>query len=290
MEYQCRSPRGLRNQGWKDSWDAIRFLDGRLAEPPVALAEVQAYVFAAKLAMARVWERTQPGRAEELRREAETLRKAFEEAFWLPERESYAMALDRDKRPVDGRGSHLGHCLWAGIVNPERARSAISHLLSADSFSGFGVRTLARSNGGFNPMGYHTGSVWPHDNAILVAGLVRYGLAGAATKVAEALVSASRTTPGGSLPELFSGFDREEMDVAVPYPASCVPQAWAAGSVFLILDAFMRWDWAAGGGPMANPSLPESFGTVVLEHVAIGGQTWRIEAHGDRVLKVERSE
>ncbi|MBM3267949.1 MAG: amylo-alpha-1,6-glucosidase [Candidatus Sericytochromatia bacterium] len=287
VEYRCRSPRGLRNQGWKDSWDAIRFRGGQLAEPPIALAEVQAYVYAAKAGMARTWETTRPAVAERLRREAGALRKAFEEKFWLPGEQTYAMALDGSKRPVDGLGSHVGHCLWSRIVAPERARSAGSRLLSPDLFSGFGVRTLARSNGGFNPLGYHTGSVWPHDNAILIAGLMRYGLVGEATRIAEALIQASRTIPGGSLPELFSGFDRTELDVVVAYPASCVPQAWAAGSVYLILDAFMRWDWEAGAASPATPLVPDSFGTVSLTGVTLGGRPWVVEARGQKLLRAE---
>ena len=176
VEYQRTSDRGLRNQGWKDSVDAVRFADGRLADPPIALAEVQGYTYGAYLARAFfAAEQGDAGRSAELRARAAALKADFNRDFWLEDKGWLAMGLDRDKRPIDALTSNMGHCLWTGILDADKADAVAEQLLGPDLFSGWGVRTLAASMVGYNPISYHCGSVWPHDNAIVAAGLMRYG-------------------------------------------------------------------------------------------------------------------
>ncbi|MFB8281477.1 amylo-alpha-1,6-glucosidase [Nocardia colli] len=247
VEYQCAADHGLANQGWKDSWDGVNFADGTLPEAPIALAEVQGYTYAAYLARATLAAGTgDHATAERWRAKAAQLKTAFNEAFWLPDRGWYAIGLDRDKRPIDALTSNIGHCLWAGIVDDDKAERVADHLLSPEMFSGWGIRTLATSMGAYNPVSYHNGSVWPHDNAICAAGLMRYGFTEHANQVVSAMLDAS-TRFGHRLPELFSGFDRAEFDVPVPYPTSCSPQAWAAAAPLLFLRTLLRLE----------PSVPE---------------------------------
>ncbi|HYM83817.1 MAG TPA: glycogen debranching N-terminal domain-containing protein [Candidatus Dormibacteraeota bacterium] len=240
VEYERRSPRGLHNQGWKDSGDSIRDRHGRQATGPIALAEVQGYVHAAKLAMAELAAvRGDPGLSARLRADAEALRERFEASFWVDDQQYYAMALDGDKRQVDGIGSNAGHCLWSGIVAPERAAAVVQRLLGAALFSGWGVRTYAAGQAGYNPIGYHTGSVWPHDTSIVAAGLKRYGFHDEANRLIGPMLEAASHFPDCRLPELFCGFTREGSEVPVPYPVACSPQAWAAGSPFLFLQTML---------------------------------------------------
>ncbi|NHC47189.1 amylo-alpha-1,6-glucosidase [Motilibacter aurantiacus] len=271
VEYARKTDRGLLNQGWKDSLDSIAFADGRLAEPPIALVEAQGYVYAAYLArahLARVFAST--GEEGSWRERAEELRRRFNERFWLPEHGHYALALDAEKRPVDSLASNQGHCLWTGIVTEDRARAVAAHLLSPAMFSGWGVRTLATSAATFNPVSYHNGSVWPHDNAVLVAGLVRYGLVPEAQRVASALVAASASF-GGRLPELFCGFDRGSVPRPVPYPTSCSPQAWSAATPISLLTSLLRIDVCLPHGrAAAHPVTPREWGRVRLAGVPLG--------------------
>ena len=187
-EYSAKTPSGLVNQGWKDSRDAINFADGTIAEPPIALAEVQAYAYAAYRARAAFARETSdaPG-ARHWAEAAARLKRAFNQAFWLPDKGWYAVALDRDKRPVDALTSNIGRCLWTGIADEDKAAAVADHLLSQDMFSGWGIRTLAESMAAYNPMSYHNGSVWPHDNALCAAGLMRYGFTAHAQRVAAKL-------------------------------------------------------------------------------------------------------
>ncbi|MGV3760184.1 MAG: glycogen debranching N-terminal domain-containing protein, partial [Actinomycetota bacterium] len=211
VEYERRNPRGLVNQGWKDSWDAVRHLDGELAEPPIALAEVQGYVYAAYIARAHfALEAGELDTYERYRDRAATLRARFNEDFWLEDRGWFAMALDRDKRPVEALASNIGHCLWTGIVDPDLAPLVAARLVGDDLFSGWGVRTLARSMPAFNPVSYHNGSVWPHDNAIAAAGLARYGFVDEVHRIISAQLDAA-ASHRGQLPELFAGFDRRRL-------------------------------------------------------------------------------
>jgi glycogen debranching enzyme len=284
VEYERRTPRGLANQGWKDSWDAVRFADGRLAEPPIALCEVQAYTYAAYIARAHfATEEGDEATAARYREKARDLRVRFNEDFWLDDVGAYALALDRDKRPVDALTSNMGHCLWAGIVDPERAPSVARHLLGPDLFSGWGIRTLARSMRAYNPVSYHNGSVWPHDNALCVAGLVRYGLVEEAHRVVEAQLDVAGQR-SGRLPELFAGFDRADVAVPAAYPTSCSPQAWAAASPLLWLRALLRLDpWAPRNQIVLEPQLPPSIRTLTVEGIRVRDHILRVLVDGDRV-------
>ncbi len=242
VEYKSRSERGIVNQGWKDSYDALAHRDGRLVQPPVALCEVQGYVFAAKRLAADFYERWgEPARAQQLRAEAEALRARFERDFWLEDEGYYAMALDADKQPVRSVGSNAGHLLWSGIVSPERAARVVQRLLADDLSSGWGIRTLSAREPTFNPMSYHNGSVWPHDNALIACGLRRYGYEDAVVTVASQVLEAGVRFPGFRMPELYCGFTRDRHYHTLPaeYPVSCRPQAWAAGSVFLLLQQLL---------------------------------------------------
>jgi glycogen debranching enzyme len=242
VEYQRVSDHGLVHQGWKDSWDAITFADGRLADPPIALCEVQGYVYAAYLARAELAQAGgDTGTATHWTQRAGELKRAFNDAFWLPDRGWYAVALDRDKHPVDALTSNIGHCLWTGIVDEDKAPAVVRHLLAPEMFSGWGVRTLATTMGAYNPVSYHSGSVWPHDNALLAAGLMRYGFVAEAQRVAIGLLDAAGHF-AGRLPELFCGFDRAEFTCPVPYPTSCSPQAWAAAAPVQVLRTLLRLD------------------------------------------------
>jgi glycogen debranching enzyme len=239
LEYQRATDQGLVNQGWKDSFDGVNFASGALAAPPIALCEVQAYAYGAYVARSTLAEEAgEHTVAEHWASKAATLKRAFNEAFWLPDRGWYAVALDRDKRPVDSLTSNIGHCLWTGIVDQDKAASVAAHLLSDDMFNGWGVRTLSAAMGAYNPLSYHNGSVWPHDNAITVAGLMRYGFVEQAQRLTLALLDAG-VAFAGRYPELWSGFDREEFTMPLPYPTSCSPQAWAAASPWLLLRSLL---------------------------------------------------
>jgi len=272
VEYQRATDRGLANQGWKDSWDAISFANGRLAEPPIAVAEVQAYVYAAHLARARIAEVDgDPATADRCRQRAAQIRTVFHQRFWLPDRGYFALALDRDKRPVDALASNLGHCLWAGIIDPSCARSVSEALTAPEMFTGWGVRTLTSSAARYNPASYHNGSVWPHDTAICVAGLLRYGEVAAGQRLALSLLEASGRL-GGRLPELFCGFDRDEFGHPVPYPSACSPQAWAAAAPLLILRSLLRLDPDVPAGRVAcAPVLPDGIGRVEIRRMPLAG-------------------
>jgi glycogen debranching enzyme len=235
IEYEKTSDRGLSNQGWKDSADGIRYHDGRVAEAPLALCEVQAYAYAAHLARADIAVRLdQPELVTKHRLLAEQLKTRFNRDFWLEELGWYAVALGPDKRPVDSLTSNMGHCLWSGIVTSERAPLVAARLMSSEMWNGWGIRTLASDEPAYDPMSYHCGTVWPHDGALCAAGLKSYGFDDEALTVAKGLLAASEAW-NGRLPELFSGLDREDVETPIPFPTSCSPQAWAAATPFLLL-------------------------------------------------------
>ncbi len=271
VEYKRATNQGLRNQGWKDSFDGITFAGGELAEAPIALCEVQAYTYGAYLARARIADLLQDSpTAQRWHDEARRLKEAFNAAFWLPDRGYYALALDRDKRLVDSLTSNIGHCLWTGIADDDKAAQVAEHLVGHDLASGWGIRTLARGMGAYNPLSYHNGSIWPHDNALVVAGLCRYGYAEQAQVVVRDLIAAS-TAFGSRFPELFSGFGRTEFPGPVPYPTSCSPQAWAAASPFLLLRALLGLQPDAEGGTVRlRPALPPEVLPLSLTHLRVG--------------------
>jgi glycogen debranching enzyme len=280
VEYERRSPEGLANQGWKDSWDGVSFADGRIADPPIALAEVQGYAYAAWRAGAALARATGDEATAAARdRRAHVLRRRFESDFWLPRREGFALALDRDKRPVDALASNMGHCLWTGIVtDPDQAAAVARHLVSPAMNTGWGIRTLAEGMGRFNPLTYHNGSVWPHDTAICIAGLRRAGFADEAARLAAGLLAAADACDGRP-PELFAGLTRDELPVPVPYPASCSPQAWASAAPLLLVRALLGLEPDAPGGRIElNPVLPAGTRYLQVADVPLAGGRVTIES------------
>jgi glycogen debranching enzyme len=281
VEYQRLNDQGLVNQGWKDSWDGVNFADGRLAEPPIALCEVQGYVYGAYIARAwMAYDAGDFGLAAELRDRAARLKKQFNEQFWLPDRGYFAIALDGDKRPVDALASNMGHCLWNGIVDDDKARLVAERLMSPEMFSGWGIRTLATTMGAYNPASYHNGAVWPHDNAIIATGLMRYGFVQEAQRVAQAIFEAAEYTDH-RLPELFCGFDRSRFPKPIPYPTSCSPQAWAATTPVQLMRTLLRYDpHVSLNGMWLDPALPEAWGRVRAANLPIGGGRITIDVTG----------
>ncbi|HLH28072.1 MAG TPA: amylo-alpha-1,6-glucosidase, partial [Acidimicrobiales bacterium] len=278
VEYHRATDRGLANQGWKDSWDGIRYANGRVAEAPIALCEVQAYTYGAYLARAHfAFEVGDTATYDRFRAKAAQLKAAFNRDFWLEDKGWYAVGLDADKKPIDSLTSNIGHCLWAGIIDEDKARRVAELLVSGSMFSGWGVRTLSKDSGGYNPISYHCGSVWPHDTAIVAAGLARYGFDGAAQQLIFGLLDAA-VAQGGRLPELFSGLDRGELSVPVAYPTSCSPQAWAAASPLLCLRTLLRLDpWVPYGKTWLCPRLPESIGYLKVEGIPLAGARVTVE-------------
>lgn len=270
VEYKRRSPHGLRNQGWKDSEDSVCFADGRLAETPIALAEVQGYVFDAKRRVAELFRALgQHERAASLEQEAAALSLRFEEAFWMEDEGFYAMALDGSKRQVTSITSNPGHCLWSGIVSPDRAAKVAERLLAPDMFSGWGIRTMSSRMRAYNPLSYHNGSVWPHDNSLIVAGLLRYGFTAEAKRVSDGILEASAHFPLHRLPELFAGYPRRPGGFPVEYPGAGAPQAWAAGSVVLLLQCLLGLQ---PGGPGLDPRPLDGVPSLRLEGVPYRGR------------------
>jgi glycogen debranching enzyme len=284
VEYQRTSDRGLRNQGWKDSMDAVRFADGRLAEAPIALAEVQGYTYGAYLARAFfAAEHGDSTLSAELRGRAAELKANFNRDFWLEDRGWLAMGLDRDKKPIDALTSNMGHCLWTGILDADKADQVARKLVGPDLFSGWGVRTLGASMVGYNPISYHCGSVWPHDNAIVAAGLMRYGYVREAQRVVMAVIDAA-VAQGGRLPELYSGLERMELPLVVSYPTSCSPQAWAAASPLLMLRTILRLDpWVPRGKVWLHPALPEQIRHLHVGRIPLAGARVSVTVDGDSV-------
>ncbi|MBD1539268.1 amylo-alpha-1,6-glucosidase [Arthrobacter sp. S13_S34] len=272
VEYERLNDQGLINQGWKDSWDGINFANGTLAEPPIALCEVQAYVYTAY--MARAWMAYDAGDAPlaaQLNAEAAQLKKRFNEEFWMPDRGYYAVALDGKKRQIDACASNMGQCLWHGIIDEDKAPLVVERLMSPEMFSGWGVRTLATDMGAYNPASYHNGSVWPHDNALIAKGLLRYGFVAEAQRISTALLEAADYSDG-RLPELFCGFSRDQLATPVPYPTACSPQAWAATTPIMLVTSLMRYDaHISRGGLWMDPVLPESYGDLHITNAPMAG-------------------
>lgn len=241
VEYERRNlDTGLINQCWKDSWDAIQFADGILAKGPIATCEIQGYVYDARRRAARlardVWGDT--AYAERLETLASTLRSRFDADYWIPERGFHALALDGDKRQVDSLTSNIGHLLWSGIIDDDQAAASAERLVDRRLYSGWGVRTLSTTEAGYNPLGYHTGTVWPHENSLIVAGLARYGCTDAATEIAGAILAAAPYFEH-RLPEVFAGYPTELTSVPVAFPTASRPQAWAAGAPLMLLTTLL---------------------------------------------------
>ena len=281
VEYQTRSSQGLGNQCWKDSWDGVQFADGRIPYLPIATAEIQGYVYDAKLRVAEIAEGLMDDApfAERLRKEADQLRDAFNNDFWSDARGGYyVIGLDGDKRQIDSMTSNMGHLLWSGIVPEDRAKIVAGHLMSEDMFSGWGVRTMSQADSGYNPIGYHVGTIWPHDNAIVVMGLAKAGFRDEANQIAMAQLEAAGFSEH-RLPEAFAGFDRNLGRFPVPYPTACSPQAWATGAPFVFVKAMLGLD-ARDGKVTIDPRVPESIGRVFIHGMHAFDTHWDVEATG----------
>lgn len=281
VEYQRPNPHGLLNQGWKDSWDGINFADGRMAEPPIALCEVQGYVYAAYVARSLLarWEGDKSKERHWAARAAR-LRTSFNERFWMPDKGYYAIALDKDKQQVDSCASNMGHCLWVGLVDEDKAPLVAERLMSPEMFTGWGIRTLASDMGAYNPVSYHNGSVWPHDSALVATGLMRYGFVEEASRVASGLFAAAAHF-GGQLPELFCGFDRSDFPEPVSYPTACSPQAWAAAAPVQLARILLRFDPDFTRNEIhLAPILPERMGDITADNVLLGSSRITIRAKG----------
>lgn len=273
VEYEKHSRRGLVNQGWKDSQDGIPHADGRPASAPVALVEVQGYVYAAKRRLASALQALgERGLGERLTREALALKRKFQKDFWLEALDCYALALDGARQPCRSVSSNAGHALWTGIATAERAHRLVARLQAKDMFSGWGIRTLSERHPSYNPLGYHVGTVWPHDNAIAAFGYKVYGHEEALTDVVTALYEAALCFPDDRLPELFGGQPRDSYPSPVPYPVACRPQAWAAGAFPMLLQALLglRADAPRGVLYVVRPRLPPWLREVTMRDLRLG--------------------
>jgi glycogen debranching enzyme len=295
VEYRRASELGLANQGWKDSFDAIFHADGRLAEGHIALAEVQGYVFAAKRLAARcAWRLGRLDMVRKLEAEAQQLAEQFEAAFWCEELGTYALALDGAKAQCRVRSSNAGQLLFTGIVREDRARRVAADLMSKRFYSGWGIRTIAVGEARYNPMSYHNGSIWPHDNSLIALGFARYGLKHAVAHLFHGMFDTASYMDLRRLPELFCGFRRERKRGPVLYPVACAPQAWASGAAFTMLEAALglEFDAARGEIRLRDPKLPEFLHEVVLRDLKLGASSvdLRLRRHdGEVSLEVLRT-
>jgi glycogen debranching enzyme len=273
VEYRKRSQRGLDNQGWKDSQDAVQYPDGALAEPPIALVEVQGYVYQAKRNTARLARALgEQDLAEQLEGEAEQLKERFNRDFWIEKEGYFALALDGDKRQVPTITSNPGHCLWSRIVDDDKAERVVRRLLSPTLSSGWGIRTLGTKQKAYDPIGYHTGTVWPHDNALIAHGMKRYGFDREARAVLDQLALAGAFFPLARFPELFCGFASEDVPVPVQYPVACRPQAWASGAPLLMIRSYggLSADAANGRLYIERPKLPAWLDRIEIRGMRVG--------------------
>ncbi len=281
VEYATRSPQGLGNQCWRDSWDGVQFASGTIPVLPIATCEIQGYTYDAKRRVAELADGplAEPTLAARLRGDAQLLRERFNRDFWIDERGGYyAIGLDGDKRRIDSMTSNMGQLLWSGIVPEDRAQVVARQLMSDAMFSGWGIRTLSTHDRGYNPIGYHAGTVWPHDNSLIAVGLSRYGFRAEANRLCLALLDAA-----GSfdlrLPEVFAGYPRDYARFPVPYPTPCSPQAWASGAPILLSTAMLGLD-ARDRRLIVDPQLPAEIGRVFITGLQAFGKRWDIEAIG----------
>jgi glycogen debranching enzyme len=289
VEYQRRSHKGLANQGWKDSWDAIMHSDGEVAKTPIALCEVQGYVYEAKFRMASLLRSFGDTKtADRLKKEAAEMAKRFEKAFWMPKLGFYAMALDRDKRQTQVISSNPGQLLFTRMLPQERARTVTQRFMRDDMFSGWGWRTMSRDERVFNPLSYHRGSIWPHDNSLIAHGMSLYEFREPANQLFNALFQAALKFRDYRLPELFCGIERREHDDPVQYPVSCSPQAWASGTVFLLLMSVLGIRPSAPRKEIniVNPSLPDFLDHLSIRNMRVGNSRIGLDfnRHGDRTF------
>jgi len=296
QEYQTRSTAGYENMAWKDSGDAVMYPDGTLVRGPKALCELQGYVYDAWLRMADIYDELgEKRRANRLRKKAAILFKKFNEVFWDETSGFYAYALDGDKKKVLSVASNVGQCLWSGIIAPERAAIVVKRLMQKDMWSGWGIRTLSADHPSFNPYNYQTGAVWPHDNSLIALGMRRYGFAAEAAAVARVISGAASHFLQNQLPELYAGLQRDPTSFPVQYLGANVPQAWAAGSSFMLLQAMLGLDQDAPRGKLyVDPALPDWLPDVTLIDLRLGKRSFDIRFWRDgkdtvfKVLKGKR--
>ncbi|MBI4301509.1 MAG: amylo-alpha-1,6-glucosidase [Chloroflexi bacterium] len=272
QEYQTRSSSGYENMGWKDSFDSVVYPDGTIVKQPKALCELQGYVFDAKMRMAEVFEALgHAGKANALRQQAQDIQSHFDEAFWMKDENFIAYGLDSQKQQIKTIASNPGHCLWSGIVKPERAGKVVHRLLEGDMWSGWGIRTLSSKNPAFNPFSYQSGSVWPHDNGIIALGFKRYGFSEETNQVANAIFQAAGYFASYRLPELYAGLAQSPGAFPVQYLGANIPQAWAAGSIFHLMQAILGLNADAPKGILhVAPTLPDWLSEVELTDLRVG--------------------
>jgi glycogen debranching enzyme len=281
VEYGTRSTQGLGNQCWRDSWDGVQFADGTIPVLPIATCETQGYTYDAKLRMAQLAEGPleDPELARDLRAQASDLYERFNRDFWIDERGGYyAIGLDGDKHRIDSMTSNMGQLLWSGIVPHDRAATVARQLMSDQMFSGWGVRTTSTADRGYNPIGYHMGTVWPHDNSLIASGLARYGFRDEANRIIVAMLQAAKFSQY-RLPEALSGYDRRFGRVPVAYPTACSPQAWASGAPILFLRTMLGLG-PRNGELIVDPAIPKDIGRIRLTHANAFGLRWDVEATG----------
>jgi glycogen debranching enzyme len=288
LSYASKSSKGLGNQGWKDSGDSVMNSDGSLATPPIALVEVQGYVYRAKRLIADLYGRAGENQiADRLRGQAAELKRAFNRDFWVESKNFYAIALQKDNRPAAVISSNPGQALWSGIIDDNKAEAVVDHLAAEDMFSGWGIRTLSHKERRYNPIGYHLGTVWPHDNSIIAAGLRRYGFNKQALQILESIVSAGQHFEHARLPEVFGGFSQRDFSIPVRYPVACHPQAWAAGSVPFMMSSLLGLSANAFNNHLrvVHPVLPSFVNELDFRRIKIGDST--IDLHFERVRDAE---
>jgi glycogen debranching enzyme len=282
LTYESRAKERVINKGWKDSGNALVNADGGLARPPIALVEVQGYVYAAKLGLADLFQRAaESERADRLRREAERLRHRFNRDFWMEDEGCYALALQQDGNPAAVVSSNAGHALWTGIAEAGKAERMIRRLMAEDMFSGWGVRTLSSKARAYNPIGYHLGTVWPHDNSMIAAGFRRYGDDRGALRIFQGLFDAAFHFRAHQLPELFCGFSRQDYEIPIDYPVACHPQAWAAGTLPFLLTTLLGLEPDAFGKRLriVRPLLPDGLDRLDVKQLRVGGASVDLAFH-----------
>jgi glycogen debranching enzyme len=275
IEYKTKSSKGLTNQGWKDSVDAIFYEDGRLAEDPIALCEVQGYVYDAKIKACQIAKVLGHHKiSSRLEAEAYQLKENFNRMFWSESKQTYVIALDGKKNQCNVLSSNAGHCLFSGIATPQRAEIVAKNLLSPSMFSGWGIRTISTLEQRYNPMSYHNGSIWPHDNAMIAYGFSRYQLMNEVIQVMTATFDTTEHMDNERLPELFCGFERQKGKSPTSYPVACSPQAWSVGAVFLMIQAClgMKFDAASKTITLCRPSLPSFLKDITVTNLRLNNQ------------------
>jgi glycogen debranching enzyme len=280
VEYNHKAEKGLTNQAWKDSFDAVFYDNGILADPPLALCEVQGYVYAAKVQAAKLMELFgNKDRAAQLAEEANTLKVAFNKQFWDEELSCYVLALDGQKRPCRVKSSNAGQVLFTGIAYPEMAAELVNTLMQPDMFNGWGIRTISVNELRYNPMSYHNGSVWPHDVSLIAAGFAKYGYHDEVAKLATGLFDASLFLHLQRLPELFCGFERRKGEAPTSYPVACSPQAWSVATVFMILQSLLQIKIVPAKKEISfhNPFLPSYLQVIKISGLVVDGFVAELE-------------